>query len=795
MSATPASSRMRSRPHPHPRRLPVALTPLVGREHEVADARRLLENLAIRLLTLTGPGGVGKTRLAIRLVDDMKPDVGAHDGQVVFVALAPIHDPLLVVPTIAQALDLRDEGSPPLLDRLVSVLRLRPTLLVLDNVEQVVDAAPEIGYLLAACPELTILATSRIPLRIEGEQEYPVPPLTVPDDSSTVTPEAIMLSDAVALFVRRTQAVRPDFRLTPDNAAIVAAICQRLDGLPLAIELAAACSRSLAPRALLSRLDQRLALLTSGPRTAPQRHQTMRNAISWSDSLLSPALRQLFHQISVFVGGWPLEAAETVVDPSLQMELDGGVLGGIAALVEQSLVHQVEQPDGEPRFHLLETIREYALEQLDASDHTTSTRSRHTDWCRSLALAHWRASFGPGQMEATTILLREIDNLRAALRWAVSQPDRSRAVEIAGGLATFWFFHGNWSEGLSWLDRAWPGIDTLDDATRCLVLIQSAILIAQARNDAERAITMCNEAAELAIASGDNGLLIRARTTLGAIELGTGDHAGAERSLHHALAVEKSEGHTLSAGLTLCLLGRAVYARGDNDTAAALLEESLEISQRVNNPIGIAWSLISLARIARDRHEWANAARLLAASLEARWTQGYLTGCLACLRGLADVAISTGRYDEAARFLAATEALAESTGTMLTGKALERFQQVIDDTRTGLEPERFAAVWTEGRSAPVDLVIAGASEMASRLASEETSRAIGPEGIMATYGLSAREIDVLRLIAVDHSTAEIAEQLFISPRTVTTHLTSIYNKLGFNTRVAAARFAAEHGLV
>lgn len=773
------------------RALAIPLTPLVGRERDVEMARALLFDHVVRLLTFTGPGGVGKTRLAL----DVLARVGAATGaRSLVVPLAAVRDHNLVVSAIAQSLDLREQGERPLLERVIDVLGLGPALLLLDNFEQVIDAAPAVAELLASCRELTVFATSRIPLRIAGEQEFPVQPLRLAAPDSTL--DDLRTSPAVTLFTQRAQAVRPDFQLTADNAATVATICERLDGLPLAIELAAGRSRLLAPRALLTRLDQRLALLTSGPRDAPARQRTMRDAIAWSDSLLSLPLRRLFRQLSVFADGWTMDAAEAVVDPDLLVEIDGGIFGGIAALVESSLVEENDQPDGEPRFRILETIREYGLEQFESSPEATAIRRRHAAWCLHLAEA-CEARVRSGDAGTwTEYVEREHGNMRGALSWLLqsSDPDdRSTAELLTGALAYFWYLHSHISEARAWSERVVAGGGS--GGSHATVLWSAAYFaltqhdFVWAKRHGEAALSMFEHL-------GDLGGSALSRYTLGLLASESGSYDEASHLIDSSVPSLEQANMPLWTANALNSLGFVAYQQGNLERAERLIESSLSILR--NNMIlwaeGHAYS--NLARIARDRGDYPRAATLAAQSMTIRAAFGEREGVASNLRSLGTIAALTERPENAARLLGAADELRKSLGVSIHPLGMARYERTIDAIRAQLTPDPFDAAWAAGRSLTLDDSVAEGSNFAAELMrhADEPSHGMNQDRT-DDHGLSHRELDVLRLVAANRSTAEIADELFISPRTVTTHLTSIYNKLGFNTRVAAARFAIEHGLV
>src|SRR5215203_1083702 len=427
--------------------LPMQLTTLVGREAEIVHVAAMIEREGARLVTLSGPGGTGKTRLALAVAAEA---LDSFPDGVWFVDLAPLTDPALVLPGIASVLGVREPGGQGLLRAVEAFLVSKRLLLVLDNFEQVLAAAPQLAELLMACPQLSMLVTSREPRQVRAEQQVPVFPLTLPPAELMLPLSELARVPAIDLFLQRATAIVPDFALTEDNAPIIAAICQRLDGLPLAIELAAARVRFLPPRALLERLERSLPVLTGGPRDAPARQRTLRDAIAWSHDLLEGDEPILFRRLAVFSGGWTFEAAEAVVSHDGALD----VFTGITALADKSLVRPVATTGPNPRFGMLETIREFGLDQLAAAGEVDSTRRRHAEYFVTFSEKLSAELSQATEPELLERLAAEHDNIRAALVWLDQQGDEETSIRLAAGLGWFWFVRGFGTEGISWLERA-----------------------------------------------------------------------------------------------------------------------------------------------------------------------------------------------------------------------------------------------------------------------------------------------------------------------------------------------------
>ena len=580
--------------------LPTYLTPLVGREQTVQAGRALLRRAEVRLVTLTGTGGVGKTRMALQIATDLLDD---FTNGVCFVSLAPIREPDLVVPSIAQALGLKESGDRTFLEQVQSSLQDRPLLLLLDNFEQVVAAAPQLADLLGCCPELKILVTSRAVLRIQGEHEFPVLPLAVPDLQHLPDESVISQNAALSLFLQRARASQPDFQLTKTNALTIAEICARLDGLPLAIELAAARIKLLPPQALLMRLDQRLQLLTGGARDVPARQQTLRNTLVWSYDLLDAQEQQLFRRLSVFVGGCTLETAErTMANGSKDLAMN--VLDGLASLIDMNLLQQIAQEAEEPRLLMLETIREFGLECLRASGELETIRQAHTVYFLGLAEEADSEFEGPQQTMWLDHLEQEYGNLRAAMWWLLEQGETGQnpesgwemALRLGGALRKFWMVRGHGTEGRTFLARALAGSKGILSAVRAKAL---------------------NAAGGLATFQGDLD--------------------EAEALAKEGLALNRELGDQPGTAFSLYRLGWLAWLQGDAAVAHALMEESLALWRKVGHNIGIAYSLANLADMAQHLGQYARAQVLCEESLALYRKSGNKTNIAALCFRLAEI--------------------------------------------------------------------------------------------------------------------------------------------------------------
>jgi predicted ATPase/class 3 adenylate cyclase len=593
--------------------LPAQPTVLLGREHDLRTLGDLLPRDDVRLLTLTGPGGTGKTRLALQIAAEQ---IDRFPDGVWFVDLAPIQNSELVMTTVAHTLGVKETGDRPLVEELKIFLRSKQLLLVLDNFEQVVEAAPQVANLLAAASQLKVLVTSRVMLHLRGEKEYVVSPLMLPNPKQPLSWATLSQYAAVELFIQRALDVKQDFQVSNENAPAVAEICHRLDGLPLAIELAAARIKLFTPEALLRRLEQRLSVLTGGARDVPTRQQTLRNAIDWSYHLLEQGEQRLFVRLAVFVAGCTLEAAEAICNATRDLPFD--LVDGVTALVDKSLLRQTAGANGEPRFSMLETIREYALEQLDLSGEGTSIRQQHAHFFLSLTEAADPEAWGPEQGARLNRLEADHDNLRAALAWA-REHDLDVGMRLAKKLHRFWKRRGYWSEGRSWLEAMLVRGKASAAQELLIELYQHAADLADLQDDYDRAVELLEDGLELCRRSADAHGTAVFLAKLAGTARHRGDDAQAHLWIQDSLSLAQSTGDKAGMAMALGELGSLARNQEDYGRAMAFYQESLALWREVDDIEGVTLTLTRLGFVARaqgDHHraaatyaEWLTLAR------------------------------------------------------------------------------------------------------------------------------------------------------------------------------------------
>ena len=633
--------------------LPVPPTPLVGREQDVEEVAHLLHQSEVRLLTLTGPGGVGKTRLALKVARDT---AGSFADGVTFVDLTEVTDPTRFAPTVAHALGLPDTGNKPPFDLLLKQLREKELLLVLDNFERVATAALLLVRLLSGCPRLKALVTSRIALGVRDEQRFVVQPLETPAAARKLDVAAIEDSPAVALFVGRARAVDPTFRLTDDNAPAVAETCRRLDGLPLAIELAASRTSLLPSEALLARLGSGLRLLEGGGPDLPERQRTVHRTIAWSHDLLSEVEKVLFRRLSVFEGGCTLEAAEAVcsrvsaapVGPDERLD----VLGGLSSLVDASLLRREAGTDVEPRLTMLALVREYARELLVESGEADVTRKLHAGYFVSLAEAAAPALYRPEHAAWLERLEREHYNLRAALEWAREADEVETGLRLAGSLCLFWWVRGYLREGRRWVEEFLSKVGNGEGypvrAPIRAKALYGAGLLAYGQGDNERAATLYEEALKTYRELGDRWGTVATLAELGAVVRALGDRDRAEALSEEGLALSRASGDDLSAAIASSTLGQVARHRGDTAGAATRFQESLDLFGKAGNEWGYAYALANLGFLALDSGEVERAEALHEESLGLYERLKDKAGRAYALINLGDVAREWGDKERAA---------------------------------------------------------------------------------------------------------------------------------------------------
>jgi predicted ATPase/DNA-binding SARP family transcriptional activator len=736
ISITPISL---SPPHLIINNLPIPPTPLIGRERELAEVRALVRSN--RLVVLTGPGGVGKTRLALASAAELGD---AFPDGVYFVNLAPISDPTLVIAAIAQTLGVKESGSRPLLERLINELRAQAVLLLLDNVEQVLDAVPQLAELLAGCPKLKLLVTSREVLHLYGEHEFGVPPLSLPDRAQLLPLSRLKQYEAVRLFIERGRAAKADFAVTNESAPMVVEICYRLDGLPLAIELAAARVKLFAPEALLGRLSAPLALLTGGPRDRPTRQQTIRNTIDWSYHLLSENEQALFRRLSVFVGGCTLESAAAVCNADVDLPFDA--MTGVAALMDKSLLRSEEGLVGEPRFVMLETVREYALDRLVQCGEADAIRQQHAMHFLELAeqAEPWMRFMRPERDRWLERLEAEHDNVRAALEWFGEHEESERSVRLAGALLVFWVLRFQ-EEGRTWLEAALAKSGAVSVAARAKALVAAAHLI-HFFGEYAMALAYAEEGLALFRMLDDKGAIAHALYSFAGILWHMGEYVAARACTEECLALIDEVGDQWGRANARKLLELILTVQGDLTQAAVYNDEFLTFYRQIGYKKGMAQGLTDKGVLAQLQDDWAHAVVFYAESLVflrevgpkdmtalvlhnlggAMLHQGDERGAAVCftdglalsrelgyrygiamnLAGMAGVAAVDRHPERSARLFGAAEAVFDAMGQVVEPVDRAEYDRNREIAHAQLDAATFAAAWSEGQAMTLDDAVA-----------------------------------------------------------------------------------------
>jgi predicted ATPase/DNA-binding CsgD family transcriptional regulator len=769
-------------------RPPIPLASLVGRTQELRWIAGTLERDDVRLVVLTGPGGVGKTRLAVAAAAEV---ASRFRNGAIFINLAPAREPRDLISAIADALGVRETGVRPLVEVVAAALRDREVLLVLDNFEQIVSAAPSLVDLLVACPRVKLLVTSRAILRVSGEHVFPLRPLSLP-----TTGDSGGDSEAVHLFVERATAVHPDLLLDDTALATIGAICRRLDGLPLAIELAAARLRHLPLGALLAGLDDRMSLLTGGSRDQPRRLRTMRDAIAWSYELLEPEEQSLFRSLSVFSGGFSLTSAGAVS----RVDGDGALFDAVTSLIDNSLVYRSSDEGDIARYGMLEVIREYGHELLDQAGEAEAVHQCLAEWVVEQAEQAWPAFVKRTDQDRWLSWFdAEMNNARAALTWLESEGRTAQMLQVTGALSWYWYVRGQFSEGRFWLSRALAltadspaPFDTNHHARAAF----GAGLLGHFQGDDEQATEMTIWALSLWSATGDAWGLGVASLVLGIIAEDEQRYDVAEEAIRRAIVHTRRAGDRANEALALYHLGIVRWGAGDLYEAERLCREALEIQQEIvdrwgeantRSYLGIFASLRGqLDEAARAHHESVRLRLELDTPLETEQIAQYLAN-------VATVATFAGDAPLALRLFAAEDSIRSLVGSRRQYPERLVYETASARARRMLPDPDAERAWEAGATSPIATTVELAREF--RPGPAERQDATGASIAGRYEHVTQRELEVLRLLAEGLTNAEIAERLYISPGTVRIHVSRILAKLGARTRTEAARLAREQNLV
>jgi predicted ATPase/DNA-binding CsgD family transcriptional regulator len=765
--------------------LSLSSTPMFGRERELSAVCHLFLSGQHRLVTLTGAGGAGKSRLAGAATDTLS---ATFDDAAFFVDLSTVHDADLVPAAIGQVLGVQESGTRMLGEILIDVLCERPSLVVLDNFEQVRGAAVFVAQLLAACPRLVFLVTSRETLNLRQEQVFEVEPLGLPDLSGPVDVVTLEQIPSVALFVERARARRASFQLTAQNARAVAEVCIRLDGLPLAIELAAAQVAVFSPQAILTRLSTRAPLVIGAPRDLPPRHQTLEATVAWSYDLLNEGERAAFRSCGVFVGGCTAEAVEAVLGGANHAT---SALETLAVLVGKSLLRLVDGGSEEPRFGMLETLRGYASEHLASLGDLAEARRRHAAYYLGLAEEAQADLRGTGMATALNRLSLEYANFREVFRWASEVGDLTVGLRLAGALYRFWLARGHLTEARQWLEPALARGASAAPEIRGVALNAAGVL-AGMQHDHLRAVSFFEESLDVWSRLDDHAGLANAHLNLGLVAHNLGDLSRAQIQFRRAQDLYSDVGDNSGMGRAVGSLARLAREAGDLERAVELFERCLVLLRAGDDEWGVANALANLGQVMLAFGEPARAHEYFHQALDVRVRLGNVLGVAECLEGFAGAAVED-QPRRAVVLLGAAAELRERAGAPVPASEQDRYDQLRERARHQQSEESFAAAWTEGRT----LTMHAAIELATQPEPPQVRQTAADPHVeldeRSGHPLTRRERQIARLVALGRSNREVAEELVVGVRTVETHLEHIFRKLSVQTRTEVGVWASQHG--